>query len=128
VPGGQKMLVWIGDFSYHPGIFGVLNTKSRRFGVSHTASGFQIPVKTIRGFTYQTSGYRILGFEVSDTKLRGFRYRGLKNSEHGEGLREGFPGHNTLNTDSNLINTKQPRDACPVALIFNALLSVPGIE
>jgi hypothetical protein len=105
VPGRQKMLVRIGSFCYHPWHLRGFKYQVKeirgfkyRFGVLDTC-------QQIRGFKYQDSGYQIPGFGVLHTKLRGFKYRGVKIRERAEGVRVGCPGRNTLNTDSNLINT-----------------------
>jgi hypothetical protein len=93
--GREKMLVRIGSFCYHPRHLRSFKYQVKeirgftyRFGVLDTC-------QEIRGFNYQTSGYQIPGFGVSDTKLRGFKYRGVKIPERGEGVRTGSQGHNT---------------------------------
>src|ERR1700722_19127178 len=68
------------------GIFGVSHTVSSRFGVSNTASGFQIPVKRFGVSHTELRGFEYPHFGVSDTRLRGFKYRAWKFHKAGEGL------------------------------------------
>src|SRR5580658_3110578 len=88
------------------GIFGVLDTLSRRFGVSNTASGFQILSRRfgvlhteIRGFEYRPSGFHIPNFGVSNTAVR-------KSASAPRGLGQVVHTVTLLNTDSNLVNTQ----------------------